>query len=117
LNLEEAVALLDTDRARASKRSSRLATSCRVSAVHLGLLENPWLLGGLAVGALLQVAVVFWSPLARVFHTVPLGLVEALGLIAVGSVVLWAEEARKLAMRLRVRRRLAGPREALMGRP
>ncbi len=76
----------------------------RKSAFTLGILRNPWLLGGLVAGNLLQLAVVFWSPLGRVFHTVPFGLNEVLELGAVGSLVLWVEELRKLV----VRRRVAG---------
>ncbi len=70
------------------------------SALSLGLARNPWLLGGLVVGNLLQVAVVFWAPLAGVFHTVPIMLREVVSLGAVASAVLWVEEARKLAVRL-----------------
>jgi len=73
------------------------------SALHFDLLYNPWLLGGLVVGNLLQVAVVFWAPLARVFHTVPFGLDIVLALGVAGSAVLWTEEARKLVVRLRHR--------------
>jgi Ca2+-transporting ATPase len=71
------------------------------SALSLGLLRNPWLLGGLVVGNLLQVAVVFWAPLGRVLHTVPFDLHTALLLGVVGSLVLWVEEARKLLARRR----------------
>jgi Ca2+-transporting ATPase len=70
------------------------------SALTLGLLRNPWLLGGLVAGNLLQVAVIFWRPLGSVFHTVPFGLGVVVALGAVGSIVLWAEELRKLVARL-----------------
>jgi magnesium-transporting ATPase (P-type) len=73
----------------------------RASALNLSLLKNPWLLGGLIVGNLLQVAVVFWPPLSALLRTVPFGLTEVLALGLVGSLVLWAEEARKLALRRR----------------
>jgi magnesium-transporting ATPase (P-type) len=76
----------------------------RKSAISLGLFENRWLLGGLVLGNVLQVAVVFWEPLNRVFHTVPIGPTEVVALGAVGSLVLWTEEARKLVIRLRERR-------------
>jgi Ca2+-transporting ATPase len=78
------------------------------SALTLGLLRNPWLVGGLIVGNLLQVAVVFWVPLGRVFYTVPFGLDVVVALAAVGSLVLWVEELRKLAARVRARRGAAG---------
>ena len=74
------------------------------SAWSLGLLRNPWLLGGLAIGNLLQIAVVFWAPLGRIFHTVPFGLREVVALGVVGSLVLWVEELRKFVARRRGRR-------------
>jgi len=73
------------------------------SAWSLGLLRNPWLLGGLVAGNLLQAAVVFWAPLGRIFHTVPFGLREVVALGVVGSLVLWVEELRKLVARRRGR--------------
>jgi Ca2+-transporting ATPase len=76
--------------------------NCRseqMSAFNLGLLRNRWLLGGLLAGNVLQFAVVFWAPLGRIFHTVPLGLVEVVGLVVAGSLGLWVEEARKLLAR------------------
>jgi Ca2+-transporting ATPase len=78
--------------------------NCRsetASALTLGVLRNRWLLAGLLAGNLLQVAVVFWPPLQRVFHTTPLGWREVLALGAVGSLVLWVEELRKLLVRRR----------------
>jgi calcium-translocating P-type ATPase len=73
----------------------------RKSAFALGLLRNRWLLGGLVVGNLLQVAVVFWTPLGRVFHTVPFSFTVVIALGIVGSLVLWVEELRKLVVRRR----------------
>ena len=73
----------------------------RRSALSLGLFRNPWLLGGLVVGNLLQVAVVFWAPLGRVLHTVPFNLQTVVMLGIVASLVLWVEEIRKLAARRR----------------
>ncbi len=74
------------------------------SAISLTLLKNPWLLGGLLVGNALQVAVVFWGPLGRLFHTVPFSLREVVWIGALGSLVLWVEEARKLLARRRLAR-------------
>lgn len=79
----------------------------RRSALNLGILKNPWLIGGLVASNLLQAAVVFFPPLGRVFHTVPFPLHEALAIGAVASLVLWVEEVRKLVVRRRERRRLA----------
>ena len=73
----------------------------RRSALNLNILTNPWLIGGLVVSNLLQMAVVFFPPLGRVFHTVPINLYEVVAIGAVASLVLWVEEARKLIVRLR----------------
>lgn len=77
--------------------------SATKSALTPGLFRNPWLLGGLVIGNALQAAVVFWTPLGRVFHTVPFGLTEVIALGAVGSLVLWIEEVRKVFARRRLR--------------
>jgi Ca2+-transporting ATPase len=83
----------------------------RRSALNLSLFRNPWLIGGLIVSNLLQAAVVFWPPLARIFHTVPFGLEEVFALGAVASLVLWVEEVRKLVVRRRDKSRgLEAPR-------
>ncbi len=74
------------------------------SALTLDIFRNVWLVGGLLLGNLLQIAVVFWAPLASVLHTVPFGWTEVLALAAVGSLVLWVEELRKLAVRRRILR-------------
>jgi len=71
------------------------------SALTLDVLKNGWLVGGLVVGNLLQIAVVFWEPLGRVFYTVPFGFPVVLALGLVGSLVLWVEELRKLLVRRR----------------
>jgi Ca2+-transporting ATPase len=78
------------------------------SALRLGILRNPWLVGGLALGVLLQGAVLYWPPLAGLFHTRPIPLAELLPIVAVASVVLWVEELRKLV----ARRRLHGAERA-----
>jgi Ca2+-transporting ATPase len=75
------------------------------SALSSSVLKNRWLLGGLIVGNLLQIAVVFLPPLGRLFHTVPFDFQVVLALGAVGSVVLWVEELRKLVVRRRSSRR------------
>jgi len=71
------------------------------SALKLGLLKNPWLLGGLALSMLLQVLVIYAPPMNTLFYTVPLAPAALLPLVALASGVLWAEELRKLIMRLR----------------
>lgn len=71
------------------------------SALSLDLFSNRWLVGGLILGLFLQLAVVFWSPLERIFHTSSFDLAEGLAIFAVGSIVLWVEELRKLVVRHR----------------
>ena len=61
---------------------------------HARAAANRWLLGGLVVGNLLQVAVVFWAPLGRVFHTVPFGLAIV---VALGSSAAWCCGSRSPA--------------------
>ena len=71
------------------------------SALTWSVFRNPWLVGGLVLGNALQIAAVFWRPLGRVIHTVPFDLGVVVALAAVGSLVLWVEEARKLVVRRR----------------
>jgi Ca2+-transporting ATPase len=70
------------------------------SALALGLLKNPWLLGGLALSMSLQALVLYAPPMNTLFHTVPLAPASLLPLAALASCVLWAEELRKLFARL-----------------
>ena len=52
-------------------------------------------MGGLLLGNVLQLLVVYWAPLAGIFHTVPLDLKHFILIGIVGSLVLWVEEIRK----------------------
>lgn len=84
--------------------------NCR-SALHSAfswdLVKNPWLIGGLLIGNLLHVAVIYWAPLSQFFHTVPIDSAQFFAIGAVASLVLWTEEARKFfARRQRYNRRL-----------
>jgi len=76
------------------------------SALRLGLLRNRWLLGGLSLGVLLQLAVIYSPLLNQLFHTVPIPGGAFVAILAAASSVLWAEEARKFL----ARRRLAARR-------
>jgi len=78
------------------------------SALNLSILKNPWLIGGLVLGNVLHAAVVFLPALNDVFHTVPFSLKEVVAIGAVASLVLWVEELRKLIVRRRTRRIVAG---------
>jgi Ca2+-transporting ATPase len=81
--------------------------NCRTetrSALRNGLGRNPWLLAGVAASLGLQALVIWWPPLGRLFHTVPLSPGEVGLLVAAGSAVLWTEEIRKALARRRERR-------------
>ncbi len=71
------------------------------SALSLSLFKNGWLLGGLVLGNLLHVLVIYTEPMNRIFHTVPIPLFNVFLIGAVGSLVLWVEEVRKLVARRR----------------
>jgi Ca2+-transporting ATPase len=64
------------------------------------LFSNGWLWLAVAVSAMLQVAVLYVPFLQSAFGTVPLGALDWLVCIGVGSSVLWAMELKKLALRL-----------------
>jgi len=74
------------------------ARSETTSAFHR-LFVNPWLWGAVALSALLQVAVVHVPFLNLAFGTVPLAPGQWLLCAAMGSVVLWFSELRKLLAR------------------
>jgi Ca2+-transporting ATPase len=73
----------------------------RESAFRFSFQRNKWLMGGLAAGIVLQMAVVYFPPLNSVFHTVPLPLNELLVLLFISSLVFWIEEIRKFFVRRR----------------
>ena len=74
------------------------ARSDRASAFS-GLLTNRWLWGAIALSALLQVAVVHVPLMNDAFGTTPLGLGDWLLCVGLASLVLWADEAKKLVER------------------
>ena len=78
--------------------------SAQRSALRLGLLQNPWLLGGLMLSVALQAAVLWAPPLQAMFYTQALSLATLGLLLALASVVLWTEEWRKLLARSLVKR-------------
>ena len=69
------------------------------SALAWGAPRNRWLAGGLALSVVLQAAVLYLPWMNALFHTVPLPLGSLLPLVALASVVLWAEEGRKALAR------------------
>jgi Ca2+-transporting ATPase len=71
------------------------ARSDRASAFHQ-LFTNPLLWSAIALSASLQVAVVQMPFLNDAFHTTPLALDDWLICVGLASIVLWADEAKKL---------------------
>ncbi|MBN2203436.1 MAG: cation-translocating P-type ATPase [Thermoleophilia bacterium] len=74
------------------------ARSDRTSAFRR-LFTNRWLWGAIAMSLVLQAAVVHLPLLNRAFDTTPLSLLEWLLCLGLASLVLWADEARKLVAR------------------
>jgi magnesium-transporting ATPase (P-type) len=74
------------------------ARSDRTSAFH-HLFTNRWLWAAIAVSVLLQVAVVHLGFMNHAFRTTPLTFEDWLICIGLASVVLWADEAKKLLER------------------
>lgn len=71
------------------------------SSLSLDVLKNRWLIGGLLLGNLLHVLVIYTDTLNHVFHTVPIPFSDFLLLGLIGSSVLWVEEVRKWLARRR----------------
>ncbi|WP_373986972.1 cation-translocating P-type ATPase [Duganella sp. BuS-21] len=69
------------------------------SALHLGILRNHWLAGGLVLSVVLQAVVLYWPPFNKLFHTAPIPITDLLSMVALASSVLWIEELRKFWVR------------------
>ncbi len=65
------------------------------SSLSLDVLKNRWLIGGLLLGNLLHVLVIYTDTMNHIFHTVPIPFSDFLLLGLIGSSVLWVEEVRK----------------------
>ena len=74
------------------------ARSETVTAFHR-LFTNPWLWGAVALSIVLQIAVVHLPFLNAAFGTAPLSLGQWIVCTAMASVVLWADELRKIVLR------------------
>jgi Ca2+-transporting ATPase len=69
------------------------------SALSLGILKNYWLLGGLLLGNVLHLLVIYTPAMNRIFHTVPIPAADFFLIGTVASLVLWVEEIRKFFAR------------------
>jgi calcium-translocating P-type ATPase len=78
-----------------------------LSIFRLGLLSNPKLVVAEFAGVAIMCAISYAPPLQAVFHTAPLSVTDWALLIAVGSLVLVADELRKALLRQRDRRKEA----------
>lgn len=74
------------------------------SSFSLDVLRNLWLVGGLIIGNALHLLVIYTEPMNRIFHTVPIPLVDFFLLGVIGSSVLWVEELRKWFARRKMHR-------------
>jgi len=63
------------------------------------LRSNKPLLGAVLITFVLQIMVIYWGPLQRVFDTEPLSIVELMIAFIVATVVFWAVEIEKLVGR------------------
>ncbi len=87
------------------------------SALRLAVLNNRWLLGGLALGVVLQGLVLYAPLMNQWFHTVPPPPASLLPLVAVASGVLWGEEVRKWVVRRRRAPARGKGRHAMQAQP
>ncbi|MDJ0925522.1 MAG: cation-translocating P-type ATPase [Acidimicrobiia bacterium] len=71
----------------------------------LGLRSNKPLLGAVLVTLALQLMVIYWGPLQRVFNTKPLTAGELGFALAAATIVFWVVELEKLIRRRRARHR------------
>ena len=69
--------------------------SSRDSLFHIGVFSNMALVSSIALTFGLQMAVVYWVPLQRIFKTTALDTPELLLCIALSTIVFWAVEAQK----------------------
>ncbi len=82
--------------------------SLRLSLFQCGLLANKPLLGAIGLTILLQLAVIYFPPFTRVFHTSPLSLAE-LGICFIASSLIFIASELAKATRRRSMRREARP--------
>jgi Ca2+-transporting ATPase len=73
--------------------------SDRESLFSLGLRTNKPLLSAVLITLALQMLVIYWGPLQRVFGTQPLTMLELTIALAAATIVFWAVEFEKLVRR------------------
>jgi Ca2+-transporting ATPase len=75
--------------------------SNRDSLFQIGIFSNRALIGSVALTFGLQLLVIYWAPLQRIFKTTSLTAMELVSCIALSTVVFWAVETQKLLLRRR----------------
>lgn len=65
----------------------------------IGIFSNPWILLGIVMMTMLQLAFTYLPFMNRLFHTEPIGLQSWLGIIAAGFASLWAVGLEKFLAR------------------
>lgn len=75
--------------------------SNRDSLFQIGLFSNVVMLGSVMLTFVMQMLVIYWSPLQSLFKTAPLTAGELAACIVLSTVVFWAVELQKLWFRYR----------------
>ncbi|MCA9151647.1 MAG: cation-translocating P-type ATPase, partial [Planctomycetales bacterium] len=73
--------------------------SLRDSLFKIGVFSNLALVGSVLLTFMLQIAVIYWEPLQRIFGTQSLSWGELIACVGISSVVFWAIELQKLVSR------------------
>jgi ankyrin repeat protein len=80
-------------------RGANVNARSETASAFRNMFVNRWLWGAIALSALLQVAVVYWRPLQRLFGSATLDFTDWAICFGVASIVFVAEEVRKLTAR------------------
>jgi Ca2+-transporting ATPase len=67
----------------------------KISVFRRGFISNPYLLMAVGSSILLQLMVLYFPPLQIIFRTAPLGILDWIMVLGLGSIPLWAMELYK----------------------
>ncbi|MDO4913294.1 MAG: cation-translocating P-type ATPase [Bifidobacteriaceae bacterium] len=82
-----------------------LASRSHFQSVFVGLFDNKWLWGAIAISVVLQLVVIYVPFLNAAFGTTPLGLTAWFECVGLAALVLVASELRKIVLRIRAKAR------------
>jgi len=71
------------------------------SLFQLGVFSNRALIGSVALTFILQLGVIYWQPLQKIFKTTALTPTELISCLVMSTIVFWAVEGQKYLLRLR----------------